>query len=218
MSSSHPHTSILSLLCLLTFLSLLLIPTVSAQTTSSSTDYQQCLDQCTDYNTTLPHQVKIGLYMTQITDLNPTGNNFFASGYFWLVWKTCSKIGNATFLPYQTIQQENIAQEWTNMLKVETACTDDPTQICPLCNTPVEGYSYVSYRFSAMYSTAFKYSAYPVDQQTLVIAFEDSTYNSSTLTIIPDYIDTQLHPQVSIPGFTIQQVVTNRIEATYATW
>lgn len=41
--------------------------------------------------------------------------------------------------------------------------------VCPTCNTPFPGYSYVSYKFSASLRLTFSYTKYPLDKQEVCL-------------------------------------------------
>ena len=231
-------------LLILVPLTLLLVhlPSLRADSTSAAPSVPlPCHVQCMSWLDTPPHTVTIGVYLTSITELSAAANTMFVSGYYWLSWPTCIRIDGRPLSPWSTVHLENVAQDWTYTRSAETSCSSDrfpspPTVssaasssndsgssadegdgVCPRCNTPTSLHSYVSFRFSAMLSTSFFYTRYPVDTQSLELSFEDAYFNASYITLALDLAQSGLHERVVIPGFTIAAVTALDGVATYNT-
>lgn len=50
--------------------------------------YNECSLDCDKLVKYSPLEVKIGVYLTQITDVSPDSSTFQAVGYYWVIWPT----------------------------------------------------------------------------------------------------------------------------------
>lgn len=87
----------------------------------------------------------VGAYVTELSAVDPVGQNFFMSGYYWLYWPTCVELGgmscecaplhshHPTFFkdnglqPYDTLFIENQGQGWalSSTLDLDNTCYDN---------------------------------------------------------------------------------------------
>lgn len=51
-------------------------------------NYNTCPEECEELVVYEPLEVEIGVYITQITDVDPDLGTFFAVGYYWVIWPT----------------------------------------------------------------------------------------------------------------------------------
>eukprot|EP01100_Stratorugosa_tubuloviscum_P000155 TRINITY_DN1031_c3_g1_i1.p1 TRINITY_DN1031_c3_g1~~TRINITY_DN1031_c3_g1_i1.p1 ORF type:complete len:465 (-),score=179.84 TRINITY_DN1031_c3_g1_i1:130-1503(-) len=171
-----------------------------------SEEITDCPSQCSEFDTSLPVRATIGVYFTQFSELNPTGNDIWGSGYFWMYWPTCQLLNDAPFRPDDSVIIENSAQDWATTILPSDPCEDDPESECPLCNVPFNNYSYVAYKFNAILVQRFSYVDYPLDEQELFLAFED-LYSDSSKVLLDYDLDTGVHPTIVISGFSLESVV-----------
>ncbi|HEV7571827.1 MAG TPA: hypothetical protein VGQ21_10050 [Thermoanaerobaculia bacterium] len=111
-----------------------------------------------------PERVVVGIWVTQIYDLDPTGGSFTAT--FWL-W-TRHRGGNIR--PLDTIHI-------LGAKKVESE---------PTLTLVKAGQVWDQKFFRAVIRYAWELREYPFDEHTFVIRFEDGLYDSETLIYLPD--------------------------------
>ena len=77
-----------------------MIPTCKAGYYYEYVDYN-CTNTCDSYEgeNQQPFTVDIGLYVTQIVDLEPNLGTVYLTGYYWLIWKTCTILDGEPFRP-----------------------------------------------------------------------------------------------------------------------
>ena len=119
-----------------------------------------------------PERVVIGVYVTQIYDLDPTGGSFTAS--FWL-W-TRHRGGNVR--PLDTIHL-------LGAKKVESE---------PTLTMVKAGQVWDQKFFRAVIRFAWELREYPFDEHNFVIRFEDGLYDSDTLIYVPDRAQSGIDP------------------------
>jgi hypothetical protein len=119
-----------------------------------------------------PERVVVGVYVTQIYDLDPTGGSFTAS--FWL-W-TRHRGGNIR--PLDTIHI-------LGAKKVESE---------PTLTTVKAGQVWDQKFFRAVIRYAWELREYPFDEHNFVIRFEDGLYDSETLIYLPDRAQSGIDP------------------------
>jgi hypothetical protein len=111
-----------------------------------------------------PERVVVGIYVTQIYDLDPTGGSFTAS--FWL-W---SRHRGGNIRPLDTIHI-------LGAKKVESE---------PTLTMVKAGQVWDQKYFRAVIRYAWELREYPFDEHSFVIRFEDGLYDSETLVYLPD--------------------------------
>ncbi|MBV8546791.1 MAG: hypothetical protein JO093_06460 [Acidobacteria bacterium] len=119
-----------------------------------------------------PERVVIGVYVTQIYDLDPTGASFTAS--FWL-W---ARHRGGNIRPLDTIHI-------VGAKKVESE---------PTLTIVKAGQVWDEKFFRATMRYAWELREYPFDEHNLVIRFEDGLYDSETLIYIPDRAQSGIDP------------------------
>lgn len=120
-----------------------------------------------------PERVVIGVYVTQIYDLDPTGGSFTAS--FWL-W-TRHRGGNIK--PLDTIHI-------LGAKKVES----DPT-----LTLVKAGQVWDQKFFRAVIRYAWELREYPFDEHNFVIRFEEGLYDGQALVYVPDQEQSGIDPE-----------------------
>jgi len=119
-----------------------------------------------------PERVVIGVYITQIYDLDPTGGSFTAS--FWL-W-TRHRGGNIR--PLDTIHI-------LGAKKVESE---------PTLTLVKAGQVWDQKFFRAVIRYAWELREYPFDEHNFVIRFEEGLYDSNTIVYLPDSAQSGIDP------------------------
>src|SRR4051812_24163424 len=119
-----------------------------------------------------PERVVVGVYVTQIYDLDPTGNSFTAS--FWL-W-TRHRGGNIR--PLDTIHI-------LGAKKVESE---------PTLTIVKAGQVWDQKFFRAVIRYSWELREYPFDEHNFVIRFEGGAFGSETIVYVPDPLPSGRHP------------------------
>jgi hypothetical protein len=119
-----------------------------------------------------PERVVIGVYVTQIYDLDPTGSSFTAS--FWL-W-TRHRGGNIR--PLDTIHI-------LSAKKVESE---------PTLTMVKAGQVWDQKFFRAVIRYAWELREYPFDEHNFVIHFEEGLYDSDSVVYVPDRMQSGIDP------------------------
>lgn len=119
-----------------------------------------------------PERVVVGIYVTQIYDLDPTGGSFTAS--FWL-W-TRHRGGNIK--PLDTIHI-------LGAKKVESE---------PTLTLVKAGQVWDQRFFRAVIRYAWDLREYPFDEHNFVIRFEEGLYDSQTIVYLPDQAQSGIDP------------------------
>jgi hypothetical protein len=120
-----------------------------------------------------PERVVIGVYVTQIYDLDPAGSSFSAS--FWL-W-TRHRGGNIR--PLDTIHI-------LGAKKVESE---------PTLTLVKAGQVWDQKFFRAVIRYAWELREYPFDEHNFVIRFEEGLYNGEALVYVPDRVQSGIDPE-----------------------
>jgi hypothetical protein len=119
-----------------------------------------------------PERVVVGVYVTQIYDLDPTGGSFTAS--FWL-W---TRHRGGDIRPLDTIHV-------LGAKKVESE---------PTLTMVKAGQVWDQKFFRAVIRYAWELREYPFDEHDFVIRFEDGLYDSQTLIYLPDRAQSGIDP------------------------
>ncbi|HEV7572735.1 MAG TPA: hypothetical protein VGQ21_14650 [Thermoanaerobaculia bacterium] len=145
-----------------------------------------------------PEQIVIGVYVTQIYDMDPTGGSFSAS--FWL-W-TRHRDGNIH--PLDTV-------EIAGAMKVESE---------PTLTLVKAGQVWEQKLFRAVIRYAWELREYPFDEHNFVINFEEGLYDGDSVVYVPDRVQSGIDPAAMGSRWAIGSVHTrNRIlPRSCATW
>ncbi|HEV7426800.1 MAG TPA: hypothetical protein VGQ46_10565 [Thermoanaerobaculia bacterium] len=119
-----------------------------------------------------PEQIVIGVYVTQIYDMDPTGGSFSAS--FWL-W-TRHRDGNIH--PLDTV-------EIAGAKKVESE---------PTLTLVKAGQVWEQKFFRAVIRYAWELREYPFDEHNFVINFEEGLYDGDSVVYVPDRVQSGIDP------------------------
>jgi len=130
-----------------------------------------------------PTEVRLGVVLTSIHDIEPRDGSFAVSGYAWFVDPS------GTFDPLREV--EIIARS---------------AEIQPLAEADLpDGAHYTAISFSATIDHEFDVRRYPFDRQSLVFIIE-SERSTETYLFTPDSKDSTLHPSVRAPGWRILDI------------
>lgn len=136
-----------------------------------------------------PETVKTGVLIINISELNMADNSFHADFYLWFRWK-----GNID--PLKNLEFSNLEDEW------DFSDTDLHSSNVVL----KDGSFYNSYHVRGKFSYNFKLHNYPFDKQNIDIQLKNSIYTADELLYVADSTNSNIQPDVVIPGWNIEKL------------
>lgn len=125
-----------------------------------------------------PRQVRLGVFITSVSELDAADGSFRLAGYLWLV-------GAGDPLDPQKDIELLARQE----------------QVTPFVATRLpDGLSYVAASFDAVVDKAFDLGDFPFDRQDLTLTIE-ARDSSLSLSLVPDQRDSALSQEIEIAGW-----------------
>jgi hypothetical protein len=119
-----------------------------------------------------PERVVVGVYVTQIYDLDPTGNSFTVTFWAW------TRHHGGNIRPLETIHI-------VGAKKVESE---------PTLSLVKAGQMWDQKFFRAVIRHAWELREYPFDEHNLVIRFEEGLYDADVLVYVPDRVQSGIDP------------------------
>lgn len=133
-----------------------------------------------------PLQVTVGLYVLEIHELDQQASTYKADFYLWMRW-------HGAFDPTPTVELLNNTDRWTLTM---TSIYDKPIDL-------PSGERLQQFHVQGTFFDALLLEDYPLDKHELTIDFEDSTYPSDQLVYVPDTAQSQISPDIRLPGWHI---------------
>jgi len=137
-----------------------------------------------------PERVTVGAHINDILAVDLHSHSYRLDMYVWFRWK------NPAFRPWETAEFMNAFDPADH---VRTPLYDTP-EVMP------DGSLYMVIRQQGIFSNKFPLQSYPFDTQNLVVAMEDSVYETDELVYVPDMLDghpLSINTQINLPGFMI---------------
>lgn len=117
-----------------------------------------------------PHQVRTGVYLNNLYDLNMSANSFYADFYIWFKWKGDFDPTNVEFV--------NSIEKWS---VTNNGFDNDSTPV-----VLKDGYNYRIFRMEGRFLHSFALSNFPLDEHALDIQIENPDADVDSLVYIPD--------------------------------
>ncbi|MDK3019893.1 ligand-gated ion channel [Pseudodonghicola flavimaris] len=143
---------------------------------------------------TLPREVRVGVYVTSVFDVEPSDGGFGIAGYAWFIDP------EGTFDPEHGMQL--LARSAQTRIFVDTELED--------------GARYAVMEFQAVYDHAFDVRNYPFDRQSLPMVIEAAS-TVSDIVFVPDTRDSRVASNVRAPGWSVAGFDLASSMATYDT-
>lgn len=134
-------------------------------------------------------EVVVGAYIENIQTLDLATNSFMADIYVWMRWM------NPELAPYESLEVMNPYEMWA-------------LTTVPLTEEPVpqpDGSLYFAIRYQGAFNTNFDLAQFPFGEQTLRIQLEDQRLEADQLTYVLDSNAIAIDPQVTVPGYDIDE-------------
>ncbi len=134
-----------------------------------------------------PAEVKVGMYINDIQQIDLHNYSFVADVYLWFRDTDPQIVPGSTF-------------EWMNMF-----APDDhvQTDIYPEPVNQPDGTQYQVFRHQGPFAAKFSVRNYPFDAHNLTIEIEDQEFNASRLVYSVDQVT--MNPAIELPGFLLGQ-------------
>jgi len=116
-----------------------------------------------------PQQVRVGVYLMNLYDLNMDEHSFYADFYVWFKWK-----GN---IDPTEIEFVNSIEKWS----MARGLSGDSSNL-----TLKDGTHYRIFRVEGRFFHSFSLNRFPLDQHTLDIQIESPEHASDSLVYLPD--------------------------------
>jgi len=135
---------------------------------------------CTKFNTTYPMQIKIGLFLGEISAFNLESSTVEIDSYAWLKWNMCQRdYTNTTINPSVTLEISNVFGRTSLEVTV--------TPGTPSCTT-FPGEVYYEFRFEGAFLQLLSLKKFPLDSHLINIQFEDVYYSREYLVYAGDNV------------------------------
>lgn len=149
---------------------------------------------------TEPQRVYVGFYLNKVVGLDLKQNTYWMDFYVWFRWK-------GPLDPTETFELMNTHERWG-----ETTVSESEG-----ARLLTDGWKYKEFHIEQEFYSAFRFNAYPLDEQILRISIEDRSHSNKVLTYLPDTESTQYNPEIFIPGWKIVKHDVNVGSHTYDT-
>lgn len=130
-------------------------------------------------------QVKTGIYLMNLYNLNMDEHSFYADFYIWFRWSGPIDPTNIEFV--------NAIEKWS----MDKATFDGDS-------TPVQlktGEKYKIFRIEGRFFHSFSLNRFPLDQHTLDIQIENPEHPSDSLLYVPDTLGAQIRKTLNLVGW-----------------
>jgi len=127
-------------------------------------------------------QVRIGVYVMRLNDLNPATETFSTDVWIWTLSGAASPLHPIQSLRLQDTKSVNpdVPGEWSG-------------------NGILWGYREIAAVMNKHWDTRH----YPFDHHTLAIRIAETLYDADTLVYLPDSANSKIDPRVKVPGWKI---------------
>ena len=147
-----------------------------------------CLSLLTPRSLTAqPQQVKVGVYLMNLYDLNMDEHSFYADFYIWFKWK-----GD---IDPTEIEFVNSIEKWS----MASAPSGDGAD--SLLN---DGTNYRIFRVEGRFFHSFLLSRFPLDEHALDIQMENPEHDAESLVYVPDTAGVDIRTTLQLVGWETQ--------------
>lgn len=144
-----------------------------------------CLPQLTFSVSAQPQQVKTGIYLMNLYDLNMDEHSFYADFYIWFRWSGGIDPTNIEFV--------NAIEKWS----MDRAAFDGDSTPVKLKN----GENYKIFRIEGRFFHSFSLNRFPLDQHSLDIQIENPEHPADSLQYVSDSLGAQIRNTLNLVGW-----------------
>lgn len=145
-------------------------------------------------------QVETGIFAMNLYNLDMSSNTYYFDFYAWFRWK-------GEIDPTANLELANGVEDW-GVTKVPVY--EKPEKL-------PDGSLYQALRIEGRFVQPFDLSRYPLDQQKLHVALENSLYTTEQLVYVTDTEQSGYSTRLSIPGWQLKNQELSSLVHEYAT-
>jgi hypothetical protein len=131
-----------------------------------------------------PQEVRTGVYLMNLYDLNMDEHSFYADFYIWFKWRGRIDPTDIEFV--------NSIEKWS----IDRSTSGDSTAI-----TMKDGTKYAIYRIEGRFFHSFMLNRFPLDRHELDIQIENPQYPVDSLVYLPDTNAAQVRRTLNLVGW-----------------
>jgi len=134
-----------------------------------------------------PDEVVVGVFINDVQEVDLENHHYLIDFYLWFRWT------NPDLDPTASLEIMNLTESWNLMAT--------PSYEEPLVADDGTLYNVVHYQ--GRRNNKLPLQKYPLDEQSLIIEFEDNAYNASQVVFVPDQPGAVPNEAMSLPGWNI---------------
>ncbi|MDR3516123.1 MAG: hypothetical protein P4M00_09915 [Azospirillaceae bacterium] len=154
--------------------------------------------------TAVPNKVKVGIYLTQLYDIDMAKRSFNAT--FWGWYQTT----DGKYKPVDNVEVVNAKASSTKF-----------SAVIPYNNIPWDGGNadvfWMQAKYNALLIQDWNIDSFPFDRQVLRISLEDSVNDESQTIFVADAENSKIDKEVRLPGWNIESFSIKSIDSVYDT-
>lgn len=154
-----------------------------------------------------PRRAHVGVYAFHVPNLDLAANTYLVDFWVWFRWQ------GDDIDPSRTFEFMNQVSAWDTLRQF--VYTDESGRSKP--EALGGGWYYQVMHVQARFGRPFDVSAYPFDEQDLVIAIEDTDQTVDSMIYVPDEGTNLVDPGLDVPGWRLTRIRTDVVEVAYAT-
>ncbi len=148
-----------------------------------------------------PDEVKVGVYVNDIHELDFRTNSYSVDLYIWFRWR------NSGSNPVKGMEFMN---RFTPTDHQRDTLLEKPKAM-------PDGSFYGIIREQGRFSAKFRLERYPYDEQVLKVVFEDSVSTIGLQRYAPDTVAISMNPEITLPGYKVGRPSLHVITNVYPT-
>lgn len=132
-----------------------------------------------------PQEVRTGIYLINVYDLDINQHSYYVDCYIWFKWKGDLDPMNIEFV--------NAVEKWG-------------ATVVPFYEEAIvleDGHYYNGMRYEGRFYHAFDLERFPLDQHGLDVQIENVDYSQDSMLYVPDETPTYVREDLVLPGWTI---------------
>ncbi|TNE59400.1 MAG: hypothetical protein EP344_08605 [Bacteroidetes bacterium] len=147
-----------------------------------------------------PQEVRVGMYLMNLYDLNMDEHSFYADFYIWFKW--------SGEIDPTAIEFVNSIEKWS--VTSEVSGEEEETQLN-------DGTQYRIFRVEGRFFHSFVLNHFPLDHHQLDIRLENPEYDNGQLIYLPDTAGADIRKSLQLVGWEIGDLALEPVSHDYGT-
>lgn len=147
-----------------------------------------------------PQDVRVGVYLMNLYDLNMDEHSFYADFYIWFKWK-----GEIDPTEFEFV---NAVEKWSITSSPSGDGSDSLLR---------DGTNYRIFRVEGRFFHSFILNHFPLDRHNLDIQIENPEYDASELHYLPDTAGADIRKSLQLVGWDMHEATLKPVEHDYGT-